>query len=83
MQANRSRMRGLVLPLALCSSLLILTNAALWKLVKQYETVSPEAPAECHHLFFLLLWFLPVTITLGVLVWVRHSRNRSDNETSR
>lgn len=83
LQANRSRMRGLLLPLVLCSSLLILTNAALWKLVEQYETVSPEAPAECHHLFFLLLWFLPVSIALGVLVWVRHSRNRSGTETNR
>jgi hypothetical protein len=80
MQADRKRRRSLVLPLVLCSVLMGLMYAALWLVVEQYEAVSPESPTESHHLFMLLLWFLPVSVALGAMVWYRRSRNQSDTE---
>jgi hypothetical protein len=80
MRADRNRRRGLVLPLILCSVLMGLMYAALWLMVDQYETVSPEAPTESHHLFMILLWFLPVSAALGAMAWYRRSRSQSDTE---
>jgi uncharacterized membrane protein (DUF106 family) len=87
MQANRSRMRGLMLPLFLCSSIMILLFTAFWLVLEQYELVSSEstgaAPASSHHMFLLLLWFLPVSVALMGMVWFRRSRNQSDAEAIR
>jgi uncharacterized membrane protein (DUF106 family) len=87
MQANRSKMRGLLLPLLLCSSLMILLFAAFWMVVEQYEIVSSEAtgtaPGSSHHLVLLLLWFLPVSVALMAFVWFRRSRNHTDAEAIR
>jgi hypothetical protein len=87
MQANRSKMRGLLLPLLLCSSLMILLFAAFWMVVEQYEIVSSEAtgsvPGSSHHLGLLLLWFLPVSLALMAFVWFRRSRNQTDAEAIR
>jgi hypothetical protein len=83
MQADRSKIRGLLLPLTLCSVLMILIYSALWTLVEQYESVSPEAPAESHHLFMLLLWFLPASAALVAMVWYRRSRSQADTEATR
>ncbi len=81
MRADRNRRRSLVLPLILCSILMALMYAALWLMVEQYEAVSPEAPTESHHLFMILLWFLPVSAALGAMAWYRRSRNQSDTDT--
>ena len=86
MQANRSRMRGLLLPLLLCSSLMILLFSACWMVLEQYELLSVESTpstASSHHLTLLLLWFLPVSVALGASVWFRRSRNQSDAEEIR
>ncbi len=87
MQANRSRMRGLLLPLLLCSSLMILLFAAFWMVLEQYELISAEstqgASASSHHMFLLLLWFLPVSCALMAMVWFRRSRDQSDAEAIR
>lgn len=83
MQANRSRMRGLLLPLFVCSTLMILLFSAFWMVVEQYELLSSETPAQSHHLFLLLLWFVPVSGALLAMVWFRRSRNYSDTEAIR
>ena len=86
LQANRSRMRGLMLPLLLCSSLMILLFAAFWLVLEQYELISSEsigATPPSHHLFLLLLWFLPVSVALIAMVWFSRSRNHSDAEAIR
>lgn len=83
MQANRSRMRGLLLPMVLCSTLMIFLFTAFWMVVEQYETAAAEASAHSHHFFMLLLWFLPVSVALVAMVWFRRSRNVSDSEAIR
>jgi hypothetical protein len=81
MQADRSKMRGLVVPLALCSVLLIFLYAGLWVVVDQYELVS-GTNLDGHRSFMVLLWFLPVSAALVAMILFRRSRS-SDTEASR
>jgi hypothetical protein len=89
MQEKRSRDRSLMLPLGLCSALLILTAFAVWTGLYEYQAaevvqadVAALAAAEtANHFLVVMLWFVPVSIVLMVTVWVRRSRNNADDET--
>ncbi len=83
MQANRSRMRGLLLPLLLCSSLMIMVFGAFYVVLEQYDLLTSEPSTNSHHLFLILLWFVPVSGALLAMVWFRHSRSQSDAEAIR
>ena len=83
MQANRKKIRGLMLPLLVCSTLMILLFSAFWVVLEQYELIASDTPTQSHHLFLLLLWFVPVSGSLLALVWFRLSRNPSDAEAIR
>ena len=80
LQANRRDLRGLLLPLLLCSLLMLALVFAVWMLLDQYDVVSSEMPPSIHHFFLLLLWFLPVSAGLVALVWFHRSRNQADAE---
>ena len=83
LQANRSRMRSLLLPMLVCSIFMILLFSAFWMVLEQYELLSSDTPAQSHHLFLLLLWFVPVSGALLAMVWFRRGRNQSDAEAIR
>lgn len=90
MRANQLKSRSLVLPMIVCSTVMIVLFYAFWRLLEQYESLSQEAAqvvippsASGHHLFFILLWFLPASIALLAMVWFRRTRNQSDPEASR
>ena len=83
MQANRKKIRGLMLPLLVCSTLMILLFSAFWMVLEQYELIASDTPVQSHHLFLLLLWFVPVSGALLALVWFRRSRNPTDAEAIR
>ncbi len=89
MQQKRSRERSLMAPLILCSVLLILSVLAVWTGLYQYqaaetaEAVQSDVAALAdanNHLLVAILWFVPVSVALLVTVWVRRSRNNTDDE---
>jgi membrane-associated HD superfamily phosphohydrolase len=88
LQEKRERDRSLMLPLLLCSALLLLTAFAVWSGLYQYqaaEAVQADVTALAandvtNHFLVVMLWFVPVSIALMVTVWVRHSRNNADDE---
>jgi hypothetical protein len=88
MQERRSRDRSLMLPLVLCSVLLVLGASAVWTGIYQYQAaemvqadVAALAAAEAtNHFLVVMLWFVPVSIALLVTLWVRRSRNNADDE---
>ena len=88
MQARRSHMRSLAVPLILCAVILALAVSAVWSGLYQYEAaeaaqdVASLAAAEANnHLLVVLLWFVPVTLALLVAIWVRHARAGSGGTT--
>jgi heme/copper-type cytochrome/quinol oxidase subunit 2 len=94
MQARRSHVRSLMVPLIVCSSLLILTCLAVWTGLYQYQAaeaaeavqadVAALAAADANnHLLLVLLWFVPVSIALLAAVWLRRARNGAEREIVR
>ncbi len=88
------RVRGLMVPLLLCSVLLLLTVAAVWSGLYQYqaaeaaEVVQADVAALAasdanNHFLVVLLWFLPVSIVLLGTFLFRRSRSGVDCETVR
>jgi hypothetical protein len=91
MQARRSHVRGLMVPLILCSVLLILTAVAVWSGLYQYQAAEAAEAVQAdvvalaasdanNHFLVMLLWFVPVSIAgLGIVVY-RRLRSGTDRE---
>ena len=91
MQEKRNRDRSLMLPLVICSVLLILSAFAVWSGLYQYQAAEAAEAVQAdvtalattdanNHFLVVLLWFVPVSIALMTTVWVRRSRNNADDE---
>jgi len=89
MQAKRSRDRSLMLPLMVCSILLILSAFAVWSGLYQAQTVEAmqadvAALADVNnHLFVVFLWFVPVSLAVLATIYVRRSRSSSFDDEVR
>lgn len=92
MQERRSRVRSLMVPLAICSALLLLAAVAVWSGLYQYqaseaaEAVQADvaALADANNQFMVVfLWFVPVSLALLAAVWVRRGRNGVERRTIR
>jgi hypothetical protein len=91
---RRSHVRSLWIPLAVCSSLLVILSSAIWSLLQQYDLVANEvsavanevaptgAPDSSNQFLVLILWFLPVSMALLALVLFRRARKRADSEAA-
>jgi hypothetical protein len=90
MQQKRTRERSLMVPVIICSVLLILSVLAVWTGLYQYEAVEAAeavqadvatlATTDNNHFLVILLWFVPVSVAVLTTVWVRRSRNNADDE---
>jgi hypothetical protein len=80
--ARRSRVRSLWIPLAVCSSLLIILSTAVWSILDQYEVTPTGVPDASNQFLVLLMWFLPVSMALLALVLFRRARKRADREVA-
>lgn len=79
---RRSRVRSLWIPLAVCSSLLIILSTAVWSILDQYEVNPTGVPDASNQFLVLLMWFLPVSMALLALVLFRRARKRADREVA-
>jgi flagellar basal body-associated protein FliL len=94
MQARRSHMRSLMVPLILCAVMLILTVFAVWSGLYQYQAteaaeavqadVAPLAASDANnHFLVLLLWFVPASLALLAAVWLRRAHKGRESESVR
>ena len=95
LKARRSHVRSLMLPLLLCSALLILTVAAMWSGLYEYQgaadalqdvssTIAAATDKAMDNEFLVtLFWFVPVTLAVLGTVWVTRSRAGATNEIGR
>ena len=93
MQEKRSRDRGLMAPLLLCSVLLLLIGLAVWTGLYQNPTetagavqadVTALAPSDANNQFLVvLLWFVPVSMAVLATVLYRRTRDNADDEAGR
>ncbi|MDE3103947.1 MAG: hypothetical protein KGK08_02120 [Acidobacteriota bacterium] len=83
MQQQRSRVRSLWIPLAVCSALLVILSTAIWSLLDQYELVPTGVPDSDFQLAVLVVWFFPVSAAVLAMVWFRRNQSRAEDETTR
>lgn len=76
MAARRSRVRSLWIPLAVCSSLLVIICTAVWSALDAYDVTPSGVPDASNQFLVLCLWFLPVSMTLLAVVLFRRARKR-------
>jgi len=87
LKARRSYMRSLMVPLVLCSALLILTVASMWTGLYEYQGAadalqdvsSTIAAASDDEFMVMLFWFVPVTLAVMGAVWLTRSRSSAAN----
>jgi cytochrome bd-type quinol oxidase subunit 2 len=80
--AQRSRVRSLWIPMAVCSALLVIISSAAWNILDQYDVSSNGVPDASNQFLVLLVWFLPVSMALLALVLFRRTRKRADQEAA-
>jgi hypothetical protein len=76
MAARRSRVRSLWIPLAVCSSLLVIICTAVWSALEAYDVIPGGLPDASNQFLVLCLWFLPVSMALLALVLFQRARKR-------
>jgi hypothetical protein len=90
-EGRRRNVRGLLLPLTICSALLILLCVAVWIGLDQSEAVavaraldaeavSPGGPDLSSQFVVLLLWFVPLSVAFLTTVWFRRTRRNAHQE---
>jgi hypothetical protein len=90
-EERRRNVRGLLLPLTICSALLILLGVAVCSGLDQSEAVaaaraipadvsSPTRPDFASQLLLALLWFVPMSVALLATMWSRRSRRNNNQE---
>ncbi len=82
LQARKSKVRSLWIPMIVCSALMIIFCYAIWAVLDEYELVPIGIPDSSNQLFVLLLWFFPVSASLLAAVWFRRARTRSEEEVA-
>ncbi len=95
LKARRSSVRSLVVPLLICSVLLLMMSYALWTVLSSGGASIGELQVEAGRLLdvhamdtdgplsVLFFWFLPVSaVTMGTVLF-RRSRGRGDGEVTR
>jgi hypothetical protein len=77
MAAQRDRVRSLWIPLAVCSSLLVIICTAVWSALEAYDVTPGGGVPEASNQFLVLcLWFLPVSMALLAVVLFHRARQR-------
>jgi hypothetical protein len=76
MEARRSQVRSLWIPMAVCSSLLVIICTAVWSVLDQYEVTPNGVPDASNQFLVLCLWFLPVSMALLAVVLFQRARKR-------
>ena len=82
LREQRSRSRSLWVPVALCSTLLIVVCYAVWSMLDGYDSAEGIVDAS-DQLFIFLLWLLPASALLFSYIWSQRSRKDAGfNEVS-
>ena len=89
MQERRDHVRNLVVPLAICSVLLLLSCMGLWIGLDQYQAAeiqdvaSLAATEASRHFLVVLLWFVPVSMAMLAAVWFHRRGGARGSEAPR
>jgi hypothetical protein len=92
MQARRSRARGLLVPMIICSALLLLMVFAMWSGLYQNPAIADllqtdvaalAAMDASNHYMVALLWFVPAGLAVLATVLYRRTREYAGDKAGR
>jgi hypothetical protein len=79
MQARRSKIRSLWIPLAVSGGTLAAIVSAIWNILGQDELVPTGLPDANQQMLVLMMWLLPVSLLLLAVVLYRRANSQTDN----
>lgn len=79
LKSQRSRNRGLWIPMIVSAAFLLILCTAVWSLLDQYELTHNGVPDASSQIFLFLLWFFPASAAILALAWAH--RTRADRES--
>ena len=77
---QRSRLKSLWIPLAVCSVLLIVISIGAWDALAQSDISPTGIPDASDQMLVFLLWFLPISAAAFAIVWFNRTRSAAGNE---
>jgi hypothetical protein len=92
MQARKRTVRDLMVPVAICSALLLGIASAVWAVADEglagweggmWKRVMELGSDAGNSISILLVWFLPVSVITAAIVLLRRNRNSNANGVSR
>jgi hypothetical protein len=83
LNARRDLMRSLWFPMAVSSAMLVILCSTVWSVFEQYEAVPSGMLESDDQSIVLLLWFLPISVTVLAAVWFRRVRGGSGEDATR
>jgi hypothetical protein len=83
LNARRHLVRSLWFPMAVSSAMLVILCSTVWSVFEQYEVVPSGVPESGDQSFVLLLWFLPISVTVLAAVWFRRAQGASGEDATR
>lgn len=79
MQAQKSKFRGLLLPLVVSAGLLLAVVCAAWVMLDEYDVTPVGLPEPGQQLFVFMLWCLPISVVALAVVAFRLSGSKADS----
>jgi hypothetical protein len=79
LQARRSALRSLWIPLVVSGGLLAAIICAIWVNLDEYEMNPTGLPDANQQLLVLGMWCLPVSALLLAIVWLRRGGNKAES----
>lgn len=77
MREQKQKRRSLWVPVGIASVLLPVLCYAAWLILDGYDITPTGIPDATEQMFVLVLWFLPVSLFMLVLVWFKRGRDRA------
>jgi hypothetical protein len=74
MQSQKRLLRSLLLPILVCSAMVVMIAHSAWMVLEQPNPEVVESSVSSTPLYLLTLWFLPLTAGVLVMIWFRRGR---------
>jgi hypothetical protein len=79
LQARRTKLRSMWIPLTVSGGLLAVIVCAIWTVLDEYELTPTGLPDANQQMLVLAMWCLPVSALLLAVVWMRREAHRADH----
>jgi len=78
MQARRSKVRSLLIPLCISTGLLVTLACALWTAFEDFEGTSAGLP-NTSGMVVILVWSVPISAMILAVIWFRRANSSPGN----